>query len=317
MDQPEATPFVPEAIRIAGARVELAALDYGRGNEAAPPMLLIHGMRDLAWSMDSIAQHFRDRYRVISLDLRGHGDSDAPGAYAIQHFVVDLHLAVRRLRLERPTIVAHSFGGEVATQFAGLFPEIPSACVLIEGLGPPPWEGEANAAARRQMARSSIEALDEIQPDGRRVADLDDATARVLRNHARLDPQRARYLASKGTRPHPEGGLRWKWDPYLRTSFGSFSREQAEERWGWIECPVLVVMGGESGAWWNRARWADSKSQPAKRPYLSDAELERRLALFADAELEVVPAAGHMIHFDAPAALNDAIDRFLERRASA
>ena len=59
------------------------------------------------------------------------------------------------------------------------------------------------------------------------------------------------------------------------------------------------------------------KNQPAKRPYLSDAELERRLALFADAELEVVPGAGHMIHFDAPAALNDAIDRFLERRASA
>ena len=154
MDQPEATPFVPEAIRIEGARVELAALDYGRGNEAAPPMLLIHGMRDLAWSMDSIAQHFRDRYRVIALDLRGHGDSDAPGAYAIQHFVGDLHLAVRRLGLERPTIVAHSFGGEVATQFAGLFPEIPSACVLIEGLGPPPWEGEANAAARRHTLQT-------------------------------------------------------------------------------------------------------------------------------------------------------------------
>src|SRR5687767_2161172 len=89
----------PKALRVRSHRIEIAALDYG--NPGASPMLLIHGMRDLAWSLDSIAQAFRDRFRVIALDLRGHGDSDHVGYYALPHFILDVRAAVRGLELER------------------------------------------------------------------------------------------------------------------------------------------------------------------------------------------------------------------------
>ena len=109
----------PRRVRIPARDFALSALDYGdpktrdpttrnpaarkpsgritssgHGGESAT-MLLVHGMRDLAWSMDSIAQAFCDRYRVLSIDMRGHGDSGRPGYYALTHFVSDLHTACR------------------------------------------------------------------------------------------------------------------------------------------------------------------------------------------------------------------------------
>jgi pimeloyl-ACP methyl ester carboxylesterase len=276
-------------------------------------MLLVHGMRDLAWSMDSIARAFRDRFHVVALDLRGHGDSGQPGYYAMPHFVADIHSVALSLPLERPVIIGHSFGGEVVSQFAGTFPEIPRACVLIEGLGPPPFEGEGSEAIRKQMARSSVEGQRTIAQEGKRLPDLETALARLRAAHESLDAERARFLATQGTTAHSQGGLRWKWDPMLRTMWGSFSRDLMEERWTWVECPVHVVMGGQSGAWWNRGPRAD-RTKETQGSYLPAPELARRLALFDDATCTEIAGAGHMVHFDAPQLLNRTIDAFLAER---
>jgi pimeloyl-ACP methyl ester carboxylesterase len=302
----------PKQIRIRSHLIEVAALDYG--NEGATPLLMAHGMRDLAWSLDTVARHFQDRYRVISLDLRGHGDSDHVGYYALQHFVLDIVQVVQRLGLERPVLLGHSFGGEVIAQTAGLFPDLPRACVLVEGLGPPSWEGEGSREAGLFWARSSIEALDHMDPNGRRVDDLEDATARIRKNHSGLGPDRARLLAEAGTRPHPEGGLRWKWDPFLRTSWGTFNFRQMEEMWEHIRCPVLAVNGGASGNWWKRDGGPGAVRGGESEGYLPPDELARRLACFSDIECVEVPDAGHMIHFDQPDGLNAAIESFLVRR---
>lgn len=308
---------VPAVVRVPARNFELSALDYGDpsggdpSGAGSPAMLLVHGMRDLAWSMDSIAQAFCDRYRVLSIDMRGHGDSGRPGYYALAHFVSDLHATCRHFALHKPVLVGHSFGGEVASQLAGIFPEIPAKCVLIEGLGPPPWEGEGSEAMRRAMARRSVESLDRVPTAGRAMPDLETAMRRLGDVHPGLGPERLRKLATAGTRPHPDGGICWKWDPMLRTMFGSFSRDQIEERWTWIECPVLVVTGSESGTWWANGPPGIAARRPAARAYLTPGELERRLGLFSDVRCVEIPGAGHMIHFDAPDALNDAIAEFL------
>jgi pimeloyl-ACP methyl ester carboxylesterase len=298
----------PRRIRIPCPRFDLSALDYG--NVEAPPMLLVHGMRDLAWSMDCIAQAFRDRFHVVALDLRGHGDSGQPGYYAIPHFVSDIHTILTKQGLSRPILIGHSFGGEVVSQFAGTFPEVPRACVLIEGLGPPPWEGEGSEAIRKQMARSSVEDQHTIEPEGRQVPDLDTAVERLRAAHPSLGSDHARFLAAEGTRAHSRGGLRWKWDPYLRTMWGSFSRDMMEERWSWVECPVHVVMGGQSASWWSRGPRA-KPVKPVSGSYLPAPELARRLELFSNASCSEIAEAGHMVHFDQPEALNAAIESFL------
>ena len=84
----------PLPVRLRSHRIEIAALDYGEPAPGARPMLLVHGMRDLAWSLDSVAQFFRERFRVVALDLRGHGDSDHVGYYALPHFMLDVRAAI-------------------------------------------------------------------------------------------------------------------------------------------------------------------------------------------------------------------------------
>lgn len=295
-------------MRLRSGPVALAALDYG--NRGAAPMLLLHGIRDLAWSMDSIAQAFRAAFHVVSIDLRGHGDSEKPGAYTLIHFVTDLRVAVQELGLERPVLVGHSLGAQIAAHYAGVFPESVAACVLIEGLGAPHREGEGTSEERRQLARSEIEALAASRSRPRAMPDLEAALARVVENHPRLDSARARFLTARGTCPHPDGGLRWKWDPAVQGVWSSVSRQQTEERWGWVECPVLVVTGARSGEWWTRMRHS-RRSTPFRRPPSGD-DLAHRLTHFRDAHHVEIPDAGHMIHFDRPHQLNQAIDAFLE-----
>ncbi len=304
----------PKSVRVRSHRIEIAGLDYG--NSGAPPMLLVHGMRDLAWSLDPIAQAFRDRFHVVALDLRGHGDSDHVGYYALPHFILDVRAAVRGFALERPVLVGHSFGGEVVAQYAGLFPEVPRALVLIEGLGPPPWEGEGSREAGTFWARSMIERLDAIDPEGRALASLDEATARIVASHPGLDRARARFLAEQGVRPHSGGGLRWKWDPYLVTTWGSFNFGQMEQMWSRISAPTLALNGARSGEFWRRDMGAARRGGEVEA-YLAPDELQRRLDCFRDVECVEIPEAGHMVHFDAPDALNAAMDEFLRRRLGA
>jgi pimeloyl-ACP methyl ester carboxylesterase len=273
-------------------------------------MLLLHGIRDLAWSMDSIAQAFCDRYRVIAPDLRGHGDSGQPGAYALPHFVADLRALVLALELERSVLVGHSLGGQIVSHYAGVFADDgPAAVVLIEGLGPPLREGESSEEGRRGMARSTIDMLVEVRPDRRALASLEAAVARVRKRHPGLDAERARRLTAEGTRARSDGALEWKWDPAVGTIWSSVAREQNEERWRWISCPTLVVTGARSGEWWQqRPGMSFREKLPPRFP---QDELERRLACFRNARHVEIPDAGHMIHFDQPALLNQRIGDFL------
>ena len=70
------------------------------GDPAAPPLVVVHGLRDHSHSFDELARGLLDRYHVLALDLRGHGDSETTPYYAFGHFVLDLHNLVRALRTD-------------------------------------------------------------------------------------------------------------------------------------------------------------------------------------------------------------------------
>ena len=125
----------PQSLELDGAGIRLRGYDYG--NAMARPLVMVHGIEDFALALEPLPQAFRDSYHVISFDLRGHGDSDKPGAYTMGHFIADLHAVIWQLQLERPILVGHSLGGQIVSQYAGVFPEVPRAVVNIDGMGPP------------------------------------------------------------------------------------------------------------------------------------------------------------------------------------
>jgi pimeloyl-ACP methyl ester carboxylesterase len=303
----------PTRVAVPAGPVRLSALDYG--NAGAPPMLLVHGHADLAWSMDSIAQRFAEQFRVVSMDLRGHGESDHPGAYSILHMVADLRAMLAHFAMERPVLVAHSLGGHVAAQFAGLYPEALESLVLVEGLGPPAKMVTTTDAGRDDFARATVELL-ATPLSHRPLADVDAAAARLRTVHPRLDPERAAFLATVATRPGPEGGVVWSFDPRTRDWIASVDHAETERRWRAIRCPVLVVTGAEAwDTWWN-ARVSPIGNAEGRVP-LTPAEWAERLANFADVEATELADAGHLVHYDQPERLNEVIADFLRRRLPA
>ena len=344
---PSSASSLPRELSIEGAGTTLGLLDYGepgaagregetgemaidsrsdevRGGQGATSLrgsagvvVLLHGIRDLAWSMDPIARALRDGHRVLSLDLRGHGASDHPGVYTFPHYAADLHGVLDRLGIERPIFIGHSLGGQVVCHYAGLFPERARAVVTIEGLGPPRAPGDDPVEERREQGRAAVEMLAGAGRSPRRMADVDEACARVRANHPGLDAGRARFLAERGTVAVPGGGLRWRWDPRVQGTWASTTRTANEERWGWVRCPTLVVTGGRAGGFWRDRRPPNPRPpvghgmQDAEDGGMAPDELARRLACFRGARHVEIAGAGHMVHFDAPNELNRVIAEFL------
>jgi len=299
----------PRQIFVEASNATLAGWDYG--NPTAPPMVFLHGLTDLAWSLHPVAERFADRYHVLNFDLRGHGDSSHPGRYTVPHLVSDLRVVVDSLELRRPVLFGHSMGSIVTSTFAGLWPDEPRALVMVEGIGPPPRFGEADPAGRRVIARAMIESLigDRDRPP---MADLETARQRLRKAHPSLTPELVDELAEVGTRPGPDGGVVWKWDPAVREWSAVFDRERFEESWQGITCPTLIVTGGQAwDRWW--APTSAVRPGPGFDGPMRDAERDRRLGLFADVEHHVVDA-GHMVHFDRPDDVVRLTADFLGRR---
>ncbi len=297
----------PRAVFVDGAGVRLQVYDYG--NPGAPPLILVHGIQDFALSLGAVAEGLCDAYHVVSYDLRGHGESGKPGLYSMSHHMADLGALLTKLELDSPVLFGHSLGGQIAANFAGIFSEVPSALVSVEGLGPPMRDVDAAPETRRRRARRAVESL--LRPTGalRPMRDVEMAVRLFRSNHSRLAESDARRLVALGTEAHPDGGVSWKWDSRVQTTWLSTTPGLTEERWGWIECPVLVVTGGVSAEFWSRRRGV-----AIEEATMSETELRRRLALFRDCTHVDIPEAGHMVHYDAPARLVESARTFLAAR---
>jgi pimeloyl-ACP methyl ester carboxylesterase len=270
------------------------------GNAGAPPLVLVHGLRDHSHSFDDLARGLLDRFHVHALDLRGHGDSETTPFYAFGHFVLDLHNMVRALRLERPVLVGHSMGGEVATTYAGAFPDVPSRLVVIEGLGPPPFDMDEEV----QWTIDGFGRIDRAFNGHPGLRDFDAAYRRLRERNPRLTESKAQELAMLGTRAREDGTLEWKFDAMLATLAvtGPYDLAYAMAFWRRITAPTLIVHGAESGEFWRGK---------GSNVYLDPDDIARRLACFRTHRFIEIPGAGHMVHFDRPTELRDSIRQFL------
>ncbi|WP_212630763.1 alpha/beta hydrolase [Pseudomonas sp. KB-10] len=102
--------------------------DYGRGE----PLLLVHGLgsstRDWEYQIPVLAQH----YRVIALDVRGHGRSDKPrGAYRIADFADDVAALIQYLQLPSVHLVGISMGGMIGFQLGVDRPELLRSLTIV------------------------------------------------------------------------------------------------------------------------------------------------------------------------------------------
>jgi non-heme chloroperoxidase len=101
-----------------GDGVRLNVLEAGRGK----PLVLIPGWSQTAAQFRRQLEGLSDRYRVIAIDMRGHGDSDKPAhGYRIQRLAQDVRQALVAMDLQDVTILGHSMGCSVLWCYFDLF----------------------------------------------------------------------------------------------------------------------------------------------------------------------------------------------------
>ncbi len=90
------------------------------GNPAGRPILLVHGFTQsrLSWTRQFTDPALAARYRIVAMDLRGHGESDKPaGPYTPKLQAEDVHAVVTSLGLVKPVAVGWSLGGVVVLDY--------------------------------------------------------------------------------------------------------------------------------------------------------------------------------------------------------
>ena len=253
------------------------------GDVGAPLVVMIHGLTGNAHAFDNLAPHFVPRYHVISVDVRGRGDSDwaADGNYSNDAYVADLEGLRQVLGIERLSLVGTSMGGRISLTYAGAYPERVERTVLND-IGPEvdPRGGSRIASSTRD-AVVTFETIDEVMAWHREnrvgFSAMSDAQQRAAAGHA--------------VKTRPGGGYTWKMDPAVRNDP---RRPDPEVSWNLarrISGPVLLVRGGDSD--------------------LLSPEIARRMvAEMQDCRMVEVPGVGHAPTLMEPEAFGPVMEFF-------
>src|SRR5687767_595752 len=185
--------------------LRLHYLDWGG---SGPPLVLVHGLDRHAHTFDHIAPHFAARYRVIAVDMRGHGESswDPEARYLVEDYVRDMEGLVDQLKLRDIVIWGNSTGGRVAQVYAALHPDRVTH-MISEDVGP---------ERPRQIADNYTRRVAEERPGWASEADV---MAQVRKaNPAMPDANVATYVRY-GTKRRDDGRIVWKRDPDVARGF--------------------------------------------------------------------------------------------------
>jgi 3-oxoadipate enol-lactonase len=242
---------------------------------SGPPVVLVHGLGGTSKAIwKHLARELQGEFTVVTNDPRGAGASAVPpGPYSLDDFVSDLRALVGELRIERPMLVGHSFGGTIALAYA---------------------------------AEHSAEVAGVVAVGG--PTDLSDAARQGLRDRAKTVEEYgmeavAETVATNGLAPsfredHPE-----EFRAYIRLLAGNDPAGYAATcraiadfdllgRLGRIEAPVLLVGGDLDGV----------------APPAAQAETAARIT---GASYVQVPDCGHILPWEKPDTLRDEVVRFL------
>ena len=106
-------------------------LDWGGRGEW---LVGLHGLASQAHIWDLTAPQLIDSFRFIAVDQRGHGLSDKPDSgYDFSTISADLDAVLNALEIDRAMLIGHSWGGNVALQYAVDQPDLVTGLVLIDG----------------------------------------------------------------------------------------------------------------------------------------------------------------------------------------
>lgn len=254
--------------------IDLAYSDEGEGH----PIVFLHAfpLNRTMWVPQ--VEVLKDHYRIITIDLRGHGESDAPmWRYTLEQFADDSIALLQHLAIPQATIVGLSMGGYILFTLYQKYPEFVRALVLADTRAQADTpEGKATRFSMAQVAyRRGASAIAELMlpkllsPSG-------------MERHKNLVTKLRNIITGNQT----AGIIGDLMAMEERPDFTPLAQT--------INVPTLVLVGEY-----------DIPSPPT--------EMKKMAEQIPGAKLTVIPQAGHVSNLENPEAFNQALFKFLRK----
>lgn len=254
--------------------VDLSVSGFGEG----PPLVILHGLFGSKRNWATVAHRLAVGRRVITIDLRNHGESPWDDRHDYLTMAADVARVIEKTVGGPAAVLGHSMGGKVAMVLALEHPALVERLIVVD-IAPAP---------------SSATPIEFVQ--AMRAVRLEEFTSRLDAKEALADAipnPTVRGFLALNIIPGPTG-LAWTVNlAAIEQNFDAILGFPSVHLAVPFTKPTLFLAGGRS---------------PYIQPH-HHAEIKR---LFPNAVIEVIEGAGHWVHADASEAFVGAVSRFLE-----
>jgi pimeloyl-ACP methyl ester carboxylesterase len=261
---------------VPAAAVDGINLHWTSAGSGPQTLVFIHGWTcdDTSWSAQVPA--LSKKYRVLTLDLPGHGKSGAPkdGGFSMDLFARAVEAVRAEAKADRLVLVGHSMGAPVIRQYARLYPQHVSALIIVDGvmmLGAPRPGAAAGALPQPEQMRG---------PGGPK---------------AREGMIRGMFVAGT-SKPIQDHVLKMMLSAPEATAYGAMTATFDPAIWR--ENPVFTVPA--------LGLYADNSA-------LGNPEATRKV--LPNFEYHEIPGTGHFLMMEKPAEFNRLLEQFVDRLA--
>jgi pimeloyl-ACP methyl ester carboxylesterase len=254
------------------------------GKAAGPVVVMIHGYTDSARDWVPMLPYVSKQFRLILVDIRGHGKSSRPECcYSRIDFAYDIKLLLDALKVRTADVVGHSLGSIIAQTFAEYWPERTGRVVLISSTGGRP-PGSSKEPPQFDFPGEIRKLKEPIEADSPFMIAWWDSPTPVDPDFIRRERQDAANIPLRVWLAVLDQGL-WDNDPYA-------DLQRTLPR---LKAPTLLIWGSE-----------DPIMEAPVRKSLRDA--------LPAAQIKIFDGLGHNPIWEDPAAVAQVINAFLEAK---
>jgi esterase len=277
---------LPTSHHLKANGLRLHYLDWGGAD--LPPMVLLHGVRLQAHTWDMAALLLRDKYRLIAVDQRGHGDSDWTSESDFEKDTFELMLEDTRQLVEhfsttfgwkKFVLVGMSMGGITAMRYAAQYSDRLSALCIVD-IAP-------------ETLHSGVLSMEGFKIETETLSRFEDFLERAHKFMPHRPIAQLRYSLMHSLKQLPDGKWTWKQDHRA----GAVKRlTPLSELWHelpTIAAPTLLMRGAQSNV-------------------LAEEVAQRAARTLPNGRLVTIDPATHNVHSDNPNAFARELHAFLQ-----
>jgi pimeloyl-ACP methyl ester carboxylesterase len=263
------------------------------GDPDATPIVLLHGLRGFSGTWRPLAAALSDRYRLITFDQRGRGETDWDPRYNYytDAYLADLECIVDQLGLQRFVLLGHSMGGTTSYVYADRHPERLLG-LIIEDIAP-------GSSATGDGATRIVTEMQELPAD---FSGWSQARQYWRRLRPTLSAEAIEQRVAESMAALPDGRVGWRYDAEgIRRTRVSPDPARMVDLWPIVErlrTPTLVIHGSRS----DFCKAGTVAEMCSRNPRISAVGVEN---------------AGHYVHDDAPDVFLAHVTAFLSSHAPA